>query len=124
MAQVKIYNQETNSYYTINFDIKQSVLDDTTTGDNDCYILVSTNIPTVTGGRYPTFRVRTMADVAPGKGVATDFNQLCRDYIDYFTTESELTQSSSSSSSSLSSSSSSVDSSSSSVDSSSSSSGV
>ena len=100
MAQVKIYNQETNSYFNINFDLKQAILEDTLDGDIDYYMLVSTNIPTRDGGSFPIFRVRTMDDAPPNYGSADDFNQLCGWYIEYFTVEAQLAQSSSSSSSS------------------------
>jgi hypothetical protein len=97
MAQVKIYDQETNSYYTVTFLLKQSILDNTLTGDLDYYLTVNTNLKK-DGVAFPTFIVRTLSDVAPGKSTASDFNQLCRDYIDYFTAEAVMTISSSSSS--------------------------
>ena len=99
MAQVKIYNQETNGYYNISFNLKRTILDDTDDGDIDYYITVSTNIPTKTGGTFPTFRIRTMSDTPIGYTTADDFNQLCAWYIEYFTVEAQLANSSSSSSS-------------------------
>jgi len=101
MAQIKIYNQETNTTLNIDLNIASGVLDDTTTGEVDYYLLVSTTIPTLAGGTFPTFRVRTMADTPPGYPAAFDFNQLALMYYEYFTTTAQLAESSSSSSSSF-----------------------
>jgi len=99
MAQIKIYNQETNQYYNINFTLQQTVLDDSATGDIDVCLVVSTTVPTVTGGVFPSFVVRTLADTPIGYGPASDFNELCEFYYDYIAITSQLGQSSSSSSS-------------------------
>ncbi len=102
MAQIRIYNQETNGYFNIDFTLRQAVSDTTTTGDLDCYLLVSTNIPTLSGGTFPKFKVTDLGDVPPDHEgeTATDFNELCRWYYEYFTVTAQLAQSSSSSSSS------------------------
>ncbi|MFA7219223.1 MAG: hypothetical protein WC119_01805 [Synergistaceae bacterium] len=105
MAQIKIYNQETDSYYQINYLLQQAILDDTADGALDYYLAISTNIPTIQGGTFPTYRVRTLSDTPPGKGTASDFNELCEWYRDYFCDQAELAESSESSSSSSSSSS-------------------
>jgi len=100
MAQIRIYNQETNSYLNIDFSLQQAISDTTTTGDLDCYLLVSTNIPTSTGGVFPRYKVRDLSDVPPGYvAPAADFNELCQWYYEYITVESQITLSSSSSSS-------------------------
>ena len=100
MAQIRIYNQETNGYYNIDFNLQQAISDTTTTGDLDCYLIISTNVPTSTGGTFPRFKVRTLSDVPQGYvAPATDFNELCQWYYEYITVESQITLSSSSSSS-------------------------
>jgi len=100
MAQIRIYNQETNTYLSIDFNLQQAISDTTTTGDLDCYLIISTNVPTVTGGTFPRFKVRTLSDVPTGYvAPAANFDQLCQWYYEYITVESQITLSSSSSSS-------------------------
>jgi hypothetical protein len=101
MAQIKIYNQETNRYYNIDFTLQQTVLENSVTGDIDVCLVVSTTVPTITGGVFPTYVVRTLSDTPDGYGIATDFNELCQWYYDYIVVTSQLSQSSSSSSSEL-----------------------
>ncbi len=102
MAQIRIYNQETNGYYNIDFNLQQAISDTTATGDLDCYLIVSTNIPTLSGGTFPKFKVTDLGDVPPDQveNTATDFNELCQWYYEYFTVTAQLAQSSTSSSSS------------------------
>jgi hypothetical protein len=101
MAQIRIYNQETNRYYNIDFTLQQTVLENSATGDIDVCLVVSTTVPTITGGVFPTYVVRTLSDTPDGYGIATDFNELCQWYYDYIVVTSQLSQSSSSSSSEL-----------------------
>ena len=108
MASINIYNQESNTYYKVNFDLKQTVMEDTADGNINYGVTVTTTIPTTAGGTFSTFLVKTLADTPVGYGVAADFNELWGWWIDYFQIEAELAQSSSSSSSQSSSSSSSV----------------
>ena len=100
MGTINIYNDENNRTYQINVDLIQSVLDDTTDGSIDMFLRIRTNIPNPSGPAFGTFLVRSLADVAPGKPPASNFDDLILGYIEYFSEQGELGQSSSSSSSS------------------------
>jgi len=105
MAQVKIYHDEDNRYYTVNFDLKQAILSrlpGDVIGDAqfDFYLDVSTNMRKSNGTAFSHYLVRTLDDVPPTYSTATDFGELCRFYIEYFMQTAELAMSSSSTSSS------------------------
>lgn len=95
MAQVKIYHDEDDREYTVNFDLRQGLLDDGS-GESDFYIVINTTLRNALGVSYGEWRVRSLSDVPPGDSTATDFNDLCQKYIDYFMAESQLAESSSS----------------------------
>ena len=98
MGQVRIYHDEDDREYTVNFDLKNSLLADGN-GNADFYLVIKTSLKTVAGASFGEWRVKTLADIPPGGTIATDFNDLCNQYIDYFMAGAELAQSSSSSSS-------------------------
>lgn len=98
MGQIKIYHDEDDREYTVNFDLKSSLLNDTD-ATTDFYLVIKTTLTNVDGTSYGEWRVRTLEDVPPGGTTATDFNNLCQQYVDYFMAGAELGQSSSSSSS-------------------------
>jgi len=100
MAQIRIYHQDTNNYYSIDFDLQQAILDTTVDVETEYWLVVSTNIPNSQGGYFPEFIVKSLEDVPPGYSPpASDFNELCKWYYEYITVESQITNSSSSSSS-------------------------
>lgn len=99
MAFVSIYNDENNAYYRVNFDLKNTVLDDGS-GAYETYLLVSTNMRNSLGAIQGTFKVKTLDDVPPGETTAINFSNLCSKYITYYLDQAELSKSSSSSSSS------------------------
>ncbi|MFA5312403.1 MAG: hypothetical protein WC375_03665 [Methanomassiliicoccales archaeon] len=105
MGTTRIYHEEEDRYYNVNYDLYSSSLND---GDGaiDYYILVTTDMRMVNGDAFPTFRIRTLEDVPPGGTPASTFTGLLNDYISWFMEQAELGLSSSSSSSSTSSSSS------------------
>lgn len=124
MAQIRIFHDEDNRYYTVNFDLKFGVMVDigSPDGSQDFYIDVYTDVKKTDGTSFSHYTVRSLADVPPTYSTAADFGELCRDYVEYFMVQGEMAQSSSSSTSSSSSSTSSSSSSSSELYSSSSSS--
>jgi hypothetical protein len=99
MAFVSIYNDENNAYYRVNFDLKNTVLNDGS-GLYETYLVVYTDMRNSAGAVQPTFKVKTLDDVPPGETTAIDFSNLCSKYITYFMDQAELSKSSSSSSSS------------------------
>jgi len=128
MARISVYQEETNRTYSVTAEALASVMDmvegSASDGDIDYYIRISTNIPKVDGTSWPVYIIRKLTDNPPGVEYSTPstFTELINQYVTYFITVSQLTESSSSSSSFSSSSSSSVSSSSSSMSSDSSSS--
>jgi len=106
MAQITIYDQETNNNLRIIYTLNSAILDDTTTGDIDYYLTITTTIKKTDGSSFPTFRVRSLNDTPTGYPTALDFTDLCEMYYDYITVTAQMAQSSSESSSSSSSSSS------------------
>ena len=107
MATIKVYNQATNTNYTVVFNLKNTQLVDVEpTGVEDWYLEVSTTMSQSDGTAFPHFVVRNLADLPPGYStVATDLSNLCSKYVTYFIDTMELLVSSSSSSTSSSSSS-------------------
>ena len=107
MAYVSIFNDESNTYFRVNFDIKNSIIsnDAETTGSYEACLIITTTLKYPDGKSFPTFLIRTLDDVPPGVVIpATNFTDLCKMYINYFLSESTVGQSSSSSSSNSSSS--------------------
>jgi len=103
MATIKIFSDESNQYYTVNFELKSTNLSDGV-GTLDFYLLVSTTMKTKTGATQTTFLVKDLTDVPPGgSSPAADFTELMQQYVTYYVAQAGMEESSSSSSSSISS---------------------
>ena len=99
MATINIYSPEGAVYYQVNFNLQKSYLKDGA-GDDDIFLLIQTSIPKADGTQFPTIMVRTTADVPPGGVTATNFSNVCQQWISYFIDGGDIIASSSSSSSS------------------------
>jgi hypothetical protein len=98
MASIKIFSDEANQYYTVNFDMKTTYLSD---GDvtMDFFLLVSTTMKTKAGATLPTYMVKDLTDIPPGgSSPAADFTDLMQQYVAYYVSQAGLEESSSSSS--------------------------
>tara|TARA_R110000824_G_scaffold148242_3_gene317899 strand:+ start:75639 stop:75986 length:348 start_codon:yes stop_codon:yes gene_type:complete len=104
MATAKIYHDEEDKEYTVNFVLKSSLLND---GDatSKAYMVITTSISKLDGSSHGQIKVETLSDTPPGEGVAASWTELCREWVKYFSDEAEVGQTSSSSSDSSSSSS-------------------
>ena len=106
MGSVNIYDSGKDTTYKVSFEIKSTLLNndigDATvgTGEVDFYLDISTTMKKVDGTAFGHFIVRSYDDMPPGiAGPATDFTDMCEQYIQYFIDTAELIASSSSSSS-------------------------
>jgi len=104
MANIQIFHEETGSTYNVSVVLSSSILSNSNM-TRDSYLILTTTIPKLDRTSYPSYLIRDLSDTAPGAGAANDFTELVNGYIEYFVSESQLGQSSSSSSHSSSSSS-------------------
>ena len=100
MAQVRIYNQEQNRFFNINFDLRQNIVSDGSDVEVDYFLVVSTNIPRPDGSRFPTYTVKDLSDIPEDVEMSSEeienFTDLCRAYVSYFTVYGQQVESSSS----------------------------
>ena len=100
MATVQIFHEEDGSTSTVTVSLQNGLLSDSLM-ENESYLTISTSIRKVDGTVFPTYVIRDLTDVAPGaSSPAVNFTTLVNGYIEYFVSQAEFGQSSSSSSSS------------------------
>ncbi len=105
MAIVKIYEEESNKTYSVNFDLSKGILspnvaDPNSIGKEEYYLLVYTDMKKYDGSSFGKYVIKSYADVPPLYSAATSFSDLVNGWVQYFIEQTELGMSSSSSSSS------------------------
>jgi len=110
MPTLAIYDMDNNRTYNMSVDLASTFTSTDNAGTQEgqgrteYYITISTSIPTAEGGSFPTYYIKTLADVPAGYPTATSFDELVRYYLEYFQSiaiyESSSSDSSSDSSSS------------------------
>lgn len=90
MSQIRIYNQETDSYSNVRFDLEQSWLSDQQ--KLDCHLIISTDMKKFNGSSFGKKLVRTLNDYPPSGSVASNFSHLCEQWIEYFVSRTKTSE--------------------------------
>lgn len=99
MGTITVFSKADNKNYSVKTELFNTVISTGTTGGNEVYLKITTDMKKPDKTAFPEFMVRTLADVCPSCGAASNFTDLINGYVAYFIGNSEIETSSSSSSS-------------------------
>lgn len=89
MATARLHCKEEERDYTITANLGSTALT-TNDGSHEYYLKIATDLRTPMGVAFPTYIIKTLADVPPTYATATSFTELMGFYIEYLVSESQL----------------------------------